>query len=340
MADDESPLIQVSRQPSTIPVQVIPGKSLKKFPWKQYSERKLKSNVMTLLATNTMGSDTGIQQETYSGSKTVTIESIVGQTGKSQHGEQYVKKSNLIVRDQYVNPQQLMDKALRQINDYKERLTTQLLIQLKSQANIPQAICIMDQPKLAAQQAHDLFKLPPRPQTPPELQGRSKQQDWHELIINTNVKKSDEANTLEGRYEVTHTSQPSSDYSYGIRGRHGGQNGNSGQLHPLNSFKRTNDIETFLVRLLNLYFDDMLYDSVKCKANSLALADHLKDIFKQLGYERYRIICQVFIGQHLDQTIICASRCLWDKSLDGFLEKKYCKGTLFAVALIYFIYKE
>ena len=95
----------------------------------------------------------------------------------------------------------------------------------------------------------------------------------------------------------------------------------------------------FLTRLLDRYFNQEIYQYFNSKINCLALAEQIKDFFKKFS-QRYRIIVQISIGQHLDQTILITSRSLWDKSHDTFLQKQYLKGTFFALIIVFFIYKE
>jgi hypothetical protein len=95
----------------------------------------------------------------------------------------------------------------------------------------------------------------------------------------------------------------------------------------------------FLTRLLNQYLNHQIYDYLNSKMNCLALAEQIKDFFKKL-YQRYKIIVQIFLGQNLDQTILIASRSLWDKSYDTILQKQYSNQTSFALINIFFIYKQ
>jgi hypothetical protein len=107
----------------------------------------------------------------------------------------------------------------------------------------------------------------------------------------------------------------------------------------LNLFEYFEEYSKYLNRLLDQYFNDEIYENFQSKIICLSLAEQIKDFFKKLS-QRYRIIVQVYIQQHLDQSILIASRSLWDKTFDQFLEKQFLKRNIFLLIIVFFIYKE
>ena len=53
-----------------------------------------------------------------------------------------------------------------------------------------------------------------------------------------------------------------------------------------------------------------------------------------MGYDRYKLIVQVAVGQKKGQAMRFASRCLWDTSCDNFASDSYENKTLYCVAQV------
>jgi len=105
----------------------------------------------------------------------------------------------------------------------------------------------------------------------------------------------------------------------------------------LNKF---NYFQDYLNRLLEIYFNNnQIYENFQSKLNILSLSEQLKDFFKQI-YQRYKIIVEIIIQQHLDQSIFIASKSLWDKNTDYFLQQTFFKKNIFIIIIVFFIYKE
>ena len=138
-------------------------------------------------------------------------------------------------------------------------------------------------------------------------------------------------NTLIGRYEITNSMNPINHFHF---------NEKSNETLSLNILEYFEEYSKYLDRLLNQYFnDENIYENFKSKINCLSLSEQIKDFFKKLN-QRYRIIVQVYIQQHFDQSILIASRSLWDKTHDTFLQNKFFKRNIFLLIITFFIYKE
>lgn len=82
------------------------------------------------------------------------------------------------------------------------------------------------------------------------------------------------------------------------------------------------------------------YDSVKCRALTTQVCEDIKQRVKWLNFERCKLICLVHIGSLSGQGMRVASQCLWDHTVDNFASTTYSKGDIFAVALLFGVYKE
>jgi hypothetical protein len=112
------------------------------------------------------------------------------------------------------------------------------------------------------------------------------------------------------------------------------------QINKFNENISFDYFQDYLSRLLEIYFNNnQIYENFQSKINILSLSEQIKDFFKQI-YHRYKIIVEIIIQQHLDQSILIASRSLWDKNNDYFLQQTFFKKNIFIIIIVFFIYKE
>ena len=95
-------------------------------------------------------------------------------------------------------------------------------------------------------------------------------------------------------------------------------------------------------RVIRLAFDEMLvgksYDAAHSAELSKALSDEILAKVKALNYGRYKLVCQVTIGQNKGQGIREASRCLWDTEKDNFASESFQNASLFVTAVVFGTY--
>lgn len=70
------------------------------------------------------------------------------------------------------------------------------------------------------------------------------------------------------------------------------------------------------------------------------LSDLIKDKVKQLNFDRYKIICNVLIGQKKDQGAMTCSRCAWDERLDNYATYTFQNQHIFCTATVFGVYTE
>uniref|UniRef100_A0A7S0SJJ9 Tctex1 domain-containing protein 2 n=1 Tax=Mantoniella antarctica TaxID=81844 RepID=A0A7S0SJJ9_9CHLO len=82
------------------------------------------------------------------------------------------------------------------------------------------------------------------------------------------------------------------------------------------------------------------YDPLKSAQIAKELADMIKERTKNLGYDRYKLVVQVTVGEKTGQGIRMASRCLWDTATDNFASDFYENASVFCVAMVFGLYYE
>ncbi|KAH3850411.1 hypothetical protein DPMN_092822 [Dreissena polymorpha] len=70
------------------------------------------------------------------------------------------------------------------------------------------------------------------------------------------------------------------------------------------------------------------------------LTDLIKSRVKDMGFQRYKYVVTVTIGQDSNQGVRVVSRCLWNKDTDNYAETSYNKNGLCAEAAMYACYFE
>ena len=99
-------------------------------------------------------------------------------------------------------------------------------------------------------------------------------------------------------------------------------------------------VEKVISGVLNSYLDGEDYEPRKCTLLAKSLSDVIKSRVKDMDFDRYKIVCNVHIGEKGDQSLQYASRCVWNTDTDGFSSATYKSATLYAVATVYALYFE
>jgi hypothetical protein len=99
-------------------------------------------------------------------------------------------------------------------------------------------------------------------------------------------------------------------------------------------------VQTMLKQVLKDKMEKQKYDPVKGAQIAKQLADDLRERVKMLGYERYKLVVQVTIGQKTGQAMRIVSRCLWDTTTDNFASEYFENESLYCVCQVYGLYYE
>ncbi|NXP07362.1 TC1D4 protein, partial [Thinocorus orbignyianus] len=71
-----------------------------------------------------------------------------------------------------------------------------------------------------------------------------------------------------------------------------------------------------------------------------SLAELLRNQAKEVVPPRYKLVCHVLLGQQGQQSMLVASRALWDPESDSFACATFSTASLFAVATVHGVYFE
>uniref|UniRef100_A0A8C5QHM6 Tctex1 domain containing 1 n=1 Tax=Leptobrachium leishanense TaxID=445787 RepID=A0A8C5QHM6_9ANUR len=92
--------------------------------------------------------------------------------------------------------------------------------------------------------------------------------------------------------------------------------------------------------VLDKQLQDMIYDATNSHRLALELAELVKMAVRQLGYERYKLVCFVVLGPVSQGTLCCSSRSVWSPNSDTYAEYLYQNRSLFALCVVYAGYYE
>ncbi|XP_037530506.1 dynein light chain Tctex-type protein 2B [Nematolebias whitei] len=74
-------------------------------------------------------------------------------------------------------------------------------------------------------------------------------------------------------------------------------------------------------------------ENVKDLSNSLAVS--IKDRVKSLGFDRYKLVVHVVIGEQRGQGVKMSFRCLWDADTDNHVDDVFMNDSLFCCVTVF-----
>lgn len=80
------------------------------------------------------------------------------------------------------------------------------------------------------------------------------------------------------------------------------------------------------------------YEGEKCHEAAKVLADLIRNRLKGLGYDRYKFIVQVLVGERREQGMYFGTRCFWDSNTDNQASDNFTNDHIFCVATAYAMY--
>ncbi|KAK7108776.1 dynein light chain Tctex-type protein 2B-like isoform X2 [Littorina saxatilis] len=116
---------------------------------------------------------------------------------------------------------------------------------------------------------------------------------------------------------------------------------NSYRMTPQDSEKfQPGKVKKAMFDVLEERLQGVTYDSRTCQDLAKELAAEIQKRVKEFRWHRYRVVCQVTLGQQTQQGLQVASRCVWDHMLDNQASITYDNKSVFAVAQCYGVYFE
>lgn len=86
------------------------------------------------------------------------------------------------------------------------------------------------------------------------------------------------------------------------------------------------------------HLENVKYEANKCRDLVQLLSDEIKMRTKLMVYKRYKLIVNLTIGQAFGNSLIMASRALWNPETDNECTVTYKNNSLFAIATIFACY--
>ncbi|XP_048762488.2 dynein light chain Tctex-type 5-like [Ostrea edulis] len=116
---------------------------------------------------------------------------------------------------------------------------------------------------------------------------------------------------------------------------------NTYRMHPKTKEKfDASSVEKMMKGVLESYLDGETYEHKMCANLAQNLSDVIKSRVKDLGFHRYKLVCNVLIGENVRQAVMMTSRCLWNSETDNFAQAQFSKGKLYAIATVFATYFE
>ncbi|XP_051855854.1 dynein light chain Tctex-type 4 isoform X2 [Antechinus flavipes] len=99
-------------------------------------------------------------------------------------------------------------------------------------------------------------------------------------------------------------------------------------------------VQRALEAVLNGALNGARYPAGGAGALARGLCELVRKRVRELLPPRYKLVCSVVVGQNAGQSVLVASRALWDPASDGHASASVCAATLFAVAVVHGVYYE
>jgi hypothetical protein len=92
--------------------------------------------------------------------------------------------------------------------------------------------------------------------------------------------------------------------------------------------------------LIDEKLEGMIYSKKYSGNLTKIISNQIKEKVKALHYDRYRIICNVLLGENRGATVLATSRCAWDPNTDDFTSYSFQSKHLFCNVSVFAVYKE
>uniref|UniRef100_A0A8C7J5C6 Uncharacterized protein n=1 Tax=Oncorhynchus kisutch TaxID=8019 RepID=A0A8C7J5C6_ONCKI len=103
---------------------------------------------------------------------------------------------------------------------------------------------------------------------------------------------------------------------------------------------KASKVQKLVQAMLDSYLDGASYNAASGSHLSQILSDMVKSKVKEMSPPRYKLVCQVVVGQNRNQGLRVASRCLWDSQHDDFAVAMFQNHSLFTLVIVHGVYCE
>ncbi|XP_040896506.1 dynein light chain Tctex-type protein 2B isoform X3 [Toxotes jaculatrix] len=98
---------------------------------------------------------------------------------------------------------------------------------------------------------------------------------------------------------------------------------------------KTAIVKEYIREIVRERLSGVQYDPEEVPELSRSLADSIKDKVKNAGFDRYKLVVQVVIGEQRGQGVKMSSRCLWDADTDNYAEDVFMNDSLFCAVAVF-----
>eukprot|EP00048_Salpingoeca_helianthica_P015655 m.227855 g.227855 ORF g.227855 m.227855 type:complete len:227 (-) comp17340_c0_seq1:27-707(-) len=191
-------------------------------------------------------------------------------------------------------------------------------------------------------------RLPRRPRPPSSVQPASDQNAIKGIFLDIATAMAEVADVrrrsslfalsradIAATSQVDHSDQPA---DLGVR-RPRTPYENTYKMKPSLKFS-SKAVEGIIETVLKEQLEEEKYDAKASKQITKTLATIITSRVKALGYENYKIVTLVSVGQVCEQGLRIASRCLFDPDTDSFASGSFKNASLFGTATVFALYYE
>ena len=111
-------------------------------------------------------------------------------------------------------------------------------------------------------------------------------------------------------------------------------------MEPTGEMFKPRVVEALMNDIVEETLRDQKYDVVGTAKLSVLLSNKIHDAIKTQGYDRYKLICHVVLGELKSQGLTSSSRALWNDGVDNYACCHYQNDHLFAIATTHAVYYE
>jgi len=99
-------------------------------------------------------------------------------------------------------------------------------------------------------------------------------------------------------------------------------------------------VHIMLKQILEAHLDGFNYNPKFTPTMTKVLSDEIKERCKGLGFERYKFVVSVVLGERREQGLVISSRAAWDAKLDSYATYTFQNKSVFCTASVYGVYAE
>ncbi|XP_065840965.1 dynein light chain Tctex-type protein 2B-like [Oscarella lobularis] len=97
-------------------------------------------------------------------------------------------------------------------------------------------------------------------------------------------------------------------------------------------------VKDMIKEILKEQLHDKEYSSEEANVWTKTISDGIKERLKDFGYDRYKFVVQVVIGEQRGAGVQMGCRCFWDSDTDNQAHETFMNDTLFSAATAYGIF--